>query len=135
MVFFTHTHRKKSIRKFRIHRQLTGFLLGNFYRSGTESRIHERRCKICFTLKVGSHNSYNTTSSQPKMEKTNIDSEQSSLSNFFLLCVYVSSFLLAIERANARMLKWQGRRKKIINISKLPKTLSLIVSEAFFIVS
>lgn len=44
-----------------------------------------QRCKICFTLKVGSHNSYNAISSQPKLKK-----QASSV------CAFVYLFVLKI---------------------------------------
>lgn len=112
-------------------------------KSGTKHGIPSQRCKICFTLKVGSHNSHNAISIQPKMKK------QTST-----LCLYTSAWVFVFVFVFECMLNvvdglffvtgdanavdfnpllqsrpTQNDFEKIINISKLPKTL--IVSVLF----
>lgn len=114
--------------------QQSGFLLGSICWSGTELKIGiGKRCEICFTLKVGSHNSYNAISSQPKRQTSTV------------VCVCVESHRLKMVSfacnglnlsQNPLFSELPGKRMKIINISKLPKTpiVLVLVRVVFFFV-
>lgn len=58
-----HTHRKKKKQT----QKLTDFCWG-YLQMRIQNRIHGRKCKVCFTLKVGSNSSFKAISSQPKMK-------------------------------------------------------------------
>lgn len=95
--------RKKNITK---PSKTTRFLCwGIFTVTEPNWKIHGQRCKICFTLKVGSHNSYNTISKWSENEKANIDSGAESHRSFDVFFHSLSLFV-----CNLNPLLWMCAR-------------------------
>lgn len=133
---FNSTNEKKTAYYFLPGKYLNEYTNTWILKSGTKHEIPSQRCKICFTLKVGSHNSHNAISIQPKMKK-----QTSTLCLYTSAWVFVFVFVfgcmlnvvdgLFFVTGDANVVDFnpllqsrptQNDFEKIINISKLPKT-------------